>query len=229
MTESHDSKTGRDSPQRLTWPRVLGIVFLAVIVSVGLSFWLITTYVFPKALTPTVLDASESRVLEAKLEGLETGRRGFGTASESDQDWLSNSEPYSETGTVREIRLTERELNALLARDSNLARRLAIDLSDDLLSARLLVPLDPAFPILGGRTVRVQAGLELAHRGGHPVVVVRGLSIMGVPLPSAWLGGLKNVDLVKQFGGNRGFWRSFAAGIDSVVVEEGELRVRLRE
>lgn len=229
MTASDDSTTGPGSPRRVTWPRVLGIVALTVLVSVGLSIWLISTYVFPTAFEPTLLDASENRVLEAKLDGLEAGRRSGEVSSGSDQDWLSASEPYSETGAVREIRLTERELNALVARDRNLAERLAIDLSDDLLSARLLVPLDPAFPILGGRTVRLHAGLELAYRNGRPVAVLRGLSIMGVPLPSAWLGGLKNVDLVEEFGGSPGFWRSFAEGIDSIAVEQGELEIRLRK
>ena len=52
---------------------------------------------------------------------------------------------------------------------------------------------------------------------------------MGVPLPNAWLGGLKNVDLVEQFGAERGFWRTFAAGIAGLELRDGELVVRLAE
>ena len=69
MTASDDSGTGQGS--RITWGRVLGIVLLTVLLSVGLSVWLISAYVFPTAFTPTVLDASENRVLEAKLDGVE--------------------------------------------------------------------------------------------------------------------------------------------------------------
>jgi hypothetical protein len=54
-------------------------------------------------------------------------------------------------------------------------------------SARLLVPVDPDFPILGGETLKVRAGLELAYRLGKPVVVLKGISVMGVPLPNAWM------------------------------------------
>ena len=52
---------------------------------------------------------------------------------------------------------------------------------------------------------------------------------MGVPLPNAWLGNLKNVDLVEQFGNEPGFWHSFSAGVDLIEISDGQLRVRLKE
>ena len=95
-------------------------------------------------------------------------------------------------------------------------------------SERLLVPVDPDFPILGGKTLRVSAGVEMAFREARPVVVLRGVSVMGIPIPNAWLGGLKHIDLVSEFGGQRGFWKGFADGVDNIRVEEGRLRVELK-
>ncbi len=138
-------------------------------------------------------------------------------------------EPYSEEGASREIALTERELNALLARNTDLASRLAIDLSKDLASAKLLITLDEEAPLLGGETVKVTAGLELRYSAGRPVVALKGVSIWGVPIPNAWLGGIKNVDLVQEFGYEAGFWQGFAAGVDDLQVEEGVLKIRLKE
>ena len=109
------------------------------------------------------------------------------------------------------------------------ARKLAVDLSDSLVSARLLVPVDPDFPVLGGKTLRVSTGVEMAFRDARPVVVLKGVSIMGVPIPNAWLGGLKNIDLVSEFGDQQGFWKNFADGVDNVGVEEGQLRIQLRQ
>lgn len=215
--------------RRPSWLQVLGIALFAVVTSVAISVWLIKLYVFPTAFTPTVLNATETRVLNAKLEGFETGKRPSSETVENRGGAVLMPEPYSETGANREISLTERELNALLAKNTDLAQKLAIDLSDGLLSAKLLVPVDPDFPILGGRTIRVRAGLEMAYRHGRPVMVLRGISIMGVPVPSAWLGGLKNVDLVDKFGDQAGFWRGFAEGVDSLEVEEGKLKLQLRE
>ena len=55
------------------------------------------------------------------------------------------------------------------------------------------------------------------------------MSIWGVPIPNAWLGGIKNVDLVQEFGYEAGFWQGFAAGVDDLQVEEGMLKIRLKE
>ena len=59
--------------------------------------------------------------------------------------------------------------------------------------------------------------------------VLKGVSLMGVPIPGAWLGGLKNVDLVQEFGDAQGFWKGFADGVEDIRVEEGALRIRLKE
>ena len=45
----------------------------------------------------------------------------------------------------------------------------------------------------------------------------------------AWLGGLKNVDLVDQFGGEAGIWKAFADGVEFAQIREGELKIKLRE
>ena len=74
----------------------------------------------------------------------------------------------------------------------------------------------------------VKAGVELAYTSGRPVVVLRGVSVMGVPIPNAWLGNLKNVDLVGEFGADEGFWAAFADGVDDISVKDGSLDIRLR-
>ena len=138
-------------------------------------------------------------------------------------------ERYSEAGARREIAFSEREVNAFLAKNTDLAQKLAIDLSADLVSARLLIPLDPDFPMLGGKTLRVSAGVELAYKDGRPIVMLKGVSVMGVPIPNAWLGNLKNIDLVREFGGDKGFWKAFADGVESIHVEDGRLAIKLKE
>ena len=110
-----------------------------------------------------------------------------------------------------------------------LAHKLAIDLSDELVSAKLLIPLEPDFPMLGGKTLRVNAGVEMAYRESRPIVILKGVSVMGVPIPNAWLGNLKNVDLVNEFGADRGFWKSFSEGVDNIRVEEGQMKIKLKE
>lgn len=50
-----------------------------------------------------------------------------------------------------------------------------------------------------------------------------------MPLPNAWPGGLKNVDLVQEFGGTEGFWKALDDGIEHIRVEDGQLVLQLRE
>ena len=195
-----------------------------------LTFWAVRVYLYPSDFEPVELSAREQSALDAKLARLE-GLGGFerpASNREDDETWL-RPEPYDESEADREISLSERELNSLIAQNTDLATRVAIDLSDDLASARLLIPVDPDFPLLGGKTLRVNAGVGLAYTGKRPVVRLKGISVMGVPIPNAWLGNLKNVDLVEQYGTDTGFWQAFAAGVAQLAVEEGRLKIKLRE
>lgn len=224
MTATPEQQSGGETgPRGFSGWQVAGIVGLAVVATAGLGFWLLSQYVFVDEFAPVELAASEERALDGKLRALGVDVREPGSP-----------EPppparYSESGAIRAVRLSERELNAMLARDPDLARRVSVDMAQDLLSVLVLVPVDEGFPVLGGRTLRVHAGVELAFEGGRPLVKLRGVSIMGVPLPNAWLGDLKNVDLVREFGGEPGFWQSFAEGVANIRVEEGELLIELRE
>jgi len=219
------------SPRRFSGWHVLGFMLLAMVIAVMATVWVIRSYIFPSDFKPVALSSKEQQVLTEKLEQFE----GFGAATAADLNKAGDDpdaplepELYSEQGSDRNITFTEREVNGLLANNTDLARKLAIDLSEDLVSAKLLVPVDEDFPIFGGQVLKVRAGMELAHRDGKPIVVLRGISIMGVPLPNAWLGGIKNIDLVREYG-DEGFWKAFDAGVEEVSVEEGRLRIVLKE
>jgi hypothetical protein len=219
--DSTDALTS--SPQRgLRGPHVVLIVLAAVVVTAGLTYWLVSYYIFPRAFDPVELPPSEEQVLNRKLHTI-------GIRVEEGAPGSLEPEPYSEIGASREVEFSERELNAMLARNTDLGQRLVIDLADDLISAKLLIPFDEDFPLLGGRTLRVNAGMELAYRDNRPIVVLKGISVMGIPVPNAWLGNLKNIDLVQEFGGDQGFWKAFADGVEHIQVQNGQMVIKLKE
>jgi hypothetical protein len=207
---SNDPVVPAAPSRRFSGWQVALFTLLGVVLSVALTLFIGYRMLFPRAFSPIELSQREQAALDEKLQRLEPER-------------------YSEAGPNRELHFTEKELNSLVARSPDMAQRLAIDLSDNLASARLLVPLPPDFPLFGGQTLRVNAGLQLAYTNGRPVVVLQGVSVMGVPIPNAWLGGLKNVDLVQEFGGGQGFWQAFADGVESIEVADGELQLVLKE
>ena len=228
----------QDKPRR-SGMRIFLIVLATIIVTAGVTYWVLRTWIFPSEFTPVKLSVQEEQVLNQKLERLDglqtTNTRGYAKARQNkqaqaapEQEYLE-PEAYSEEGADRSITLSERELNSLVAKNTDLARKLAIDLSDNLMSAKLLIPVDEDFPIMGGQILKVRAGLELAYRDSRPIVVLKGVSVMGVPVPNAWLGGLKNIDLVEQYGADAGFWKAFADGVEHINVADGSIQIQLKE
>ena len=213
--------------------QVLGLVVLAIALSGGVTYWFIRTYVYARDFKPVELSRNERNTLGSKLRALGVDPSAVLPRASGEDEFDAEGrlvpEKYTEDPSKRDVRLSEREVNALVASNPEFARRFAVDLSDDLASAKLLIPVDPEMPVLGGKTLRLTAGLELDYRNGRPLVILRGVSVMGVPIPNAWLGGLKNVDLVGEFGGDPGFWKSFSDGVESIEIRDGELRVKLKE
>ena len=233
--KSMNTETEQAADGGMRWSQVLVTILVTIVLTIGGTYWVVKTYVFAREFKPVELSVKEEQVLQTKLRalGYETGGQSMGRepapSDDFDQSRFLKPERYSETGAQREVSFNERELNAMLAKNTDLAKKLAIDLSDDLVSAKLLVPLEEDFPVLGGKTLRFNAGVEMAYMQDRPVIVLKGVSVMGVPIPNAWLGGLKNIDLVGEFGAQPGFWKSFSEGVDNIRVEDGKVTVKLKE
>jgi len=227
-------------------------------VTVAGTVWAIQSQLFARNFKPVELSTTEQQTLEQKLNALgdsentlsssfaattqteDNGDNAASTAEDIAGDIETNNtdagnteelqpELYTEDDSKRRIELTERELNALLAENTDLAEQLVVNLSDNLASIRLLIDVDPDFPFFGGKTLKVSGGTELSYQNDKPVVVMKGVSVWGIPIPNAWLGGLKNIDLVQEFGGNDGFWKSLAEGIEDIRVQDGKLLIQLAE
>jgi len=231
MTEQ-DSKT-LPKKSRFGWRHVLGIAFIAIIVAALLSAWWVKQNIYASQFEPTRLSAKEQQVLDSKLAKLEKSavkeKPTIKKAKPYHQSVPLEPERYSEDDAKREISLSEKELNALIAKNPETAKRVAIDLADDLVSVKLLLPVDENFPILGGKTLRLLFGVTLSYKEDRPTVAIRGVSLGGVPLPSAWWGDIKNKNLVEEFGSEGGFWDLFSKGVEDIKIREGHLWIKLKE
>jgi len=206
----------------------LVVVIAASVLVISLIFvWAAQMYLFPNEFEAVALTVKEEKVLDAKIKRMEQ----ISDANSSSDPGKNSMEPerYSEDPAMRTIGLSEKELNALLAKNTDLAGKAAIDLSDGMASAKLLIPLDEQLPVFGGKTLKIAAGIGFNYSDGKPVVMLKGVSLWGIPVPNAWLGNMKNVDLVKEFGGEPGFWKSFADGVDKIEIKEKSLLIRLKQ
>jgi len=217
---------------RFSFLQVMGIVALVIIMTVLLSAWWVKHYIYASEFTPTVLTAKEQKVLDFKLVKLEEStKKDLMVSKEKSAEKKGPLEPeaYSEEGAQREISLMEKELNALIAKNPEVAQRVAIDLSDNLISIKMIVPIDEGIPVLGGKTLRLNLGVILAYEKERPVVALKGVSLGGIPIPNAWLGNLKNKNLVKEFGDETGFWKLFSDGVADLKVRDGHILIKLKE
>ncbi|MGP1833667.1 arginine N-succinyltransferase [Shewanella frigidimarina] len=220
--------------------KLLLIIAAMMLVTAGLTFFIIRTYIFPSLLTPVSLNAKEEQQLDQKLTqlGWQVEPRSAVTASSGDSRTTDNvsadsdeltPEAYHEFDADRQVTFSEKEVNSMIGRNPDFAQRVAIDFSNNLASAKMLIPIPDDFPIMAGEVLRVNTGLDIhldANR--RPVVALVGVSLMGVPIPNAWLGNMKNVNLVGEFG-DRGFWNAFADGVDDIQIRDGELSIKLRK
>lgn len=223
----HEGEPGKGKPR--AGLRRGHVVALAVagIALVLVAFW-VKRNLYASKYIPVRLVAGEQAALEAKMSRLE-GQPDVPDAKGPNKPRSLDPEPYSELGADREIFLTERELNALVAKSPEVAEQVAIDLSDDLISVKLVIPVDDEVPVLGGKRLKFHMGLVVRQERNRPYVALKGVSLGGIPLPNAWLGYLKDVNLVEEFGTEEGFWKIFAAGVRTIRVTRGQVRISLKE
>ncbi len=211
-------------PRSLSFKTVAVIVILAIFVSVAATLLVVRVWFFPTSIKPVDLNQQEEMVLNAKLDVLKAQ-----DIPDENSIYEPSSGAYAERPQDRILYFTQRELNAMIARNPDLARKVSVHLSDRLISANMIVTLPDDFPVFGGRTVRISSGLHVDYQQGRPVITVEGVSIMGVPVPGAWLGGIKGRDLTAFYAEDEGFWSVFAQGVKDLNVEDGRLRVELAE
>jgi hypothetical protein len=224
MNGANSTKAGSDPKGK----RVLLIAFVLLVAVLLLAGFWIKRNLYASRFSPVALGQKEREVLEAKLALLQEKEPVPGDNPSLPGKPLA-PEPYSEEGVGRVITLTERELNALIANSPEVAEKVAVDLSDDLISLKMVLPVDDEVPVLGGKRLKLHMGLTVHYDGKKPTIALKGVSLGGIPLPNAWLGSLKNVNLVEEFGGGDGFWEVLTAGVRSIRVRQGELRIELSE
>ena len=204
------------------------VLFVTVIIVAG---W-VRYNLYASLLRPATLTVKEQNILDSKLSILRKPHNAKEKHPGGNMPVTSDRlkpVPYTEEGARREISLTEKELNAIIARNPEMARRVAIDLSEGLVSIQLIIPVHDQVILFGGTTLRIHMGILLGFENNKPVVGLKGVSLGGIPLPNAWLGYLKGKNLVEEFASEGGFWELFSEGVRDIKVKEGHILIALKE
>ncbi|MEO6034054.1 MAG: hypothetical protein ABIQ35_02240 [Verrucomicrobiota bacterium] len=221
--------TRKDVPKRRRW-LLWGcgglLAFLLVIVAtVAITLWWIQ-----RPIKPVVLSASEKSAVDQKLEHLNGRASENRSRTPTRRDDSSKPEPDRPyTVGSRELRLTERELNGLLNANTDLGKTVRLEFGRDAINAYLAVPIPADFPVGGGKMFRARGRFRISLSPDEaPFAVLEDVTVLGVSLPKAWLGGLKGENLLADaMGGQNG--RARFSGIKSLHVVPGAIVLEVNE
>lgn len=188
-----------------------GLALVTLLVVVGTTVltttWWIKRNLDAAPLEPVTLTAQEQAAVEQKLDALQED------SSAGSRDLVPPD---------RMIVLTERELNGLLAHNTDLADKVYIELRKGSISAQARVPVPDDLPVLGGRILRARVNLFVGLNDDGLVVKVQDVTVGGLAIPNPWIGNIKHRNLVESQGQNE-FLSAVRAGIEDFEIEKGRL------
>jgi hypothetical protein len=220
-------------------------LLLVIVVTIVITFWWIQ-----RPIKPVVLSPKEKATVDAKLQRLEggnaTGRTpitGTGRPSASSPGPRSpapspthGSSAEDDPGRLRVylpgskvLKLSEREFNGLLNLNTDLGKAVRLEFAQDAINAYLAVRIPDDFPIGGGKMFRARGRFRVSlGNGGAPYAILEDVTVFGLSLPKAWLGGIKGENLIgdAMAGPNRS---KVLQGIKSLRVEQGELVLEVED
>ena len=182
---------------------------------------------------PVVLSAQEKATVEEKIKELEVRSVPLVPAEAPARPAASISpvkppasgdRPY--VPGSKTLLLIEREINGLLNMNTDLGDKVRIEFGRDAVNAYLAIPIPEDFPIGAGTTFRMKGRFRVSiGGGGKPFAVLEDVTVFGLSLPKAWLGGIKGENLLGDaLGGGAG-----VGGIKSLKVEPGALVLEVED
>jgi hypothetical protein len=210
-------------------------LLLLIVVTVAVTLWWIQ-----RPIKPVVLTAKEQKILEQKLQQVEaessqmpsgnplrSGSTGPATNPGDRAQSQPEFRPY--IAGAKEIRLTEREINGLLNKNTELGKSVRLEFEHDAVNAYVAVPIPQDFPVGGGKMFRARGRFAISiGNEGTPYAVLEDVTVFGVSLPKAWLGGLKGENLLRDAVG-QGRHGPVLRGIKSLRVDPGALVLELED
>lgn len=207
-----------------SWKKKLLIIFAIILGCCGLTAiataWWVKRNFYASPLRPVSLTQQEKQVFNEKVSAI--------NGSQSPTP-VGKSVEQSEFDEKRTLTLSEKEINAFL-NEKGMGDRVNVELSEGGVQATALVPVDKDVPVLGGKTIRL--AIALAGNMGadlQPAFRITDVSIGGVPVPNAWLGDLKGVNLLASNIESDPIVKRFLAGIREFEFKKGAIRVLLNE
>jgi len=211
-------------------------LLLLIVATVAITLWWIQ-----RPIKPVVLSDKERTVVQAKLRYLEDADAGTSSAKSPRSPEDKNGQaptpatkadqaaerPY--IAGSKELKLTEREINGLLNANTDLGNSVRLEFATDAVNAYLAIPIPKDFPVAGGKMFRARGRFRLSLGDeGTPFAILEDVTVFGLSLPKAWLGGIKGENLLCDAVGQRK-GSQILKGIKSLRIEPGALVLKVED
>ncbi|HBJ84648.1 MAG TPA: hypothetical protein DDZ88_12410 [Verrucomicrobiales bacterium] len=174
------------------------------------ALWVKHTF-YPSPIQPVSLTATEKAEFDSKLQVL-----GNPAAIPADE-------------ANRTIIVNEREVNAYLAQQQ-LGENVEVKFGEGSVSAAVIFQAPEDFPVFPNQKIRLRFTFGTSLTPEHKLSLkLDDLSLGGISLPNSWIGDIKGVDLVAQNVETDPALQKFLAGIQSMEIHNGTLRLVLNK
>lgn len=172
------------------------------------ALWVRHTF-YPSPITPVSLTTAEKAEFDSKLQTL--------------------NNPAAAEEASRTLLVSEREVNAYLAQQQ-LGENVEVKFGEGNVSAAIIFQAPEDFPIFPNQKIRLRFTFGTSLTPEHKLSLkLDDLSLGGISLPNSWIGDIKGVDLVAENVEHDPALQKFLAGIKSLDIHHGTLRLVLNK
>jgi hypothetical protein len=224
------NESPKPAPRKRNWllwgcGGLLALLFL-IAATVAITIWWMT-----RPIKPVVLSEKEKTVVEQKIQKMsdaaEDRPSNLASRDAATKPNLELDRSYVPGGKT--LQLTERELNGLLNMNTELGQMVRLELGRDAINAYLAIPIPQDFPVGGGKMFRARGRFRVSMGNGEtPYAILEDVTILGLSLPKAWLGGLKGENLLADAISNPD-GKSVIAGVKSLRVVPGAIELEVED
>lgn len=205
---------------RSSWKKKALVMSAVILGSAGIAAagtaWWVKHNIYASALKPVALTQTEQADLNSKLQVL--GQQAPTAA------------PVDPEIAKRTLTISEREINAFLS-EQGLGEQVKVEFTQGGAAATVLVPVEKDTPLIGGTTLRLRFAFGAKMDSSkHFAFSLNDISVGGVPMPNAWLGNLKGLNLLAESPlQSDPAVKGFLAGIRDFKIDSGVMRIVLNE